>query len=163
MTYEGWGSRRKLVDDYYKTLDLATQSAVASLLSALNEVTARLTASGNLEGIGNLIRLMEQDGYNYEKARFTPMNQEASATVGKTAWSLSNFNVICYGLTEGPVFRSQTGIATFPKNRLFEYTSNDLEHRYRMNISSLANLPSLIVSEAMPGGDPRTPAVSGDH
>ena len=56
VTYEGWGSRRKLVEDYYKTLDLATQSAVASLLSALNEVTARLTASGNLEGISNLIR-----------------------------------------------------------------------------------------------------------
>ena len=157
MTYEGWGSRRKLVEDYYKTLDLATQSAVASLLSALNEVTARLTASGNLEGIGNLIRLMEQDGYNYEKGTFAPMGQEA-ATGGGKMWSLSSYNLICYGSPEGPVFQSQTGIAKFPKDRLFEYTNDDLKNRYEKDVRSLATLPALIVAEAMPGGDPRTPA-----
>ena len=72
VTYEAWGNRRNLVEDYYKTLDPATQFAIAALLSALNEVTARLTASGNLDGISNLIRLMEQDGYKYEKSTFIP-------------------------------------------------------------------------------------------
>ena len=158
MTYEAWGNRRKLVEDYYKTLDPATQFAIAALLSALNEVTARLTASGNLDGISNLIRLMEQDGYKYEQSTFMPMSQEASATGGKTMWSLFNFNLICYGLTEGPVFRSQTGTATFPKKRLFEYTSDELKHRYSNDVRSLAELPALIVAEARPGGDPRTPA-----
>ena len=158
VTYEGFGSRRKLVEDYYRTLDPTTQAAAASLLSALNEVTARMTVSGNLDGIDNLVRLMEQDGYNYEKGRFVPMDQRASATGKTTTWSLSNFNLICYGRTDGPVFRSHAGIATFPKNRLFEYTSDDLAHRYRTNVRSLAGLPSLVVSEALPGKEPKTPA-----
>lgn len=158
VTYEAFGNRRKLVEDYYKTLNPATQAAAASLLSALNEMTARMAVSGNLDGIDNLVRLMEQDGYNYEKGRFAPMDQRASATGRTTAWSLSNFNLICYGRTDGPVFRSHTGTATFPENRLFEYTSDDLAHRYRTNVRSLAGLPSLVVSEARPGGDPKTPA-----
>ena len=162
VTYEGWGNRRKLVEDYYKTLDPATQSAVASLLSALNAVAARLAASGNIDGIGNLIRLMEQDGYNYENGTFMPMDQGASATGGKTMWSLSNFNLICYSRTEEPVFRSQTGNATFLRNRLFEHTSDELKHQYEDDLGSLAKLPSLIVAEAKPGGKPGTPAFLAD-
>ena len=162
VTYEGWGDRRRLVEDYYETLDLATQSAVASLLSALNEMAARLTASGNLDEIGNLIRLMEQDGYTYENGTFMPMNQGAPTTGRKTMWSLSNFNLICYGLTNGPVFRIQTGNATFFRNRLFEHTSDELKHQYKDDLGSLAKLPSLIVAEAMPGGEPVTPAFLAD-
>ena len=158
VTYVGWGSRRKLVGDYYTTLGPVTQSAVASLLSALNEVSARLTASGSLEGMGNLIRLMKQDGYNYKKGRFVPMNQEASATGERAAWSLSHFNLICHGQATGPVFSNQTGIATFPKHRLFEYTSEDLEQRYREDVRSLAKFPALVVAETRPGGNPSTPA-----
>ena len=108
--------------------------------------------------MGNLIRLMEQDGYNYENGRFVPMNQRASATGRTPAWSLSNFNLICYGLSDGPIFRSHAGIATFPKHRLFEYTSDDMARRYRADVRSLAGLPSLVVSEALPGKDPKTPA-----
>ena len=50
------------------------------------------------------------------------------------------------------------GTGTFPKNRLFEYTSDDLKHRYEEDVPSLAKLPALVVAEAKPGGDPKTPA-----
>ena len=57
------------------------------------------------------------------------------------------------------MFRSQMGTAAFPRHRLFEYTSDDLKHRYEGDVHSLAKLPALIVAEAQPGGDPETPAV----
>ena len=73
-------------------------------------------------------------------------------------WSLSTYSLICYGLPEAPVFRSQMGTGTFPKDRLVEYTSDDLKHRYEKDVPSLAKLPALVVAEANPGGDPITPA-----
>ena len=87
-----------------------------------------------------------------------PVGQEESATGGPTTWSLSTYSLICYGSPKAPVFRGQTGTAEFSKDRLFEQTSDDLKHRYKGDVSSLAKLPALIVAEANPGGDPKTPA-----
>ena len=87
-----------------------------------------------------------------------PVGQEESATGRPTTWSLSTYSLICYGSPKAPVFRGQTDTAAFPKDRLFEHTSDDLKHRYEGDVSSLAKLPALIVAEANPGGDPKTPA-----
>ena len=74
------------------------------------------------------------------------------------SWSLSTYNLICYGHSEAPVFRKPAGIGTFPKERMFEHTIDHLRSRYKSDVSLLAKLPALIVSEARPGGIPRTPA-----
>ena len=158
VTYEAWGSRRKLVEDYYKTLNLARQPDIAMLLSAVNETTVQLTAHGNPEGISNLIRLMKRDGYNYDDGTFKPVRQEESVVERSMMWSLSAYSLICYGLPEGPVFRSPTGIGTFPRDRLFEHTSDELKRRYEKDVPSLSTLPALFVAEAMPGGETKTPA-----
>ena len=74
------------------------------------------------------------------------------------SWSLSTYSLICYGHPEDPVFRKPIGIGTFPKERMFEYTSDHLRSRYENDVSLLAKLPALIVAEAMPGGVPKTPS-----
>ena len=53
------GGRRKLVEDCYRTLNLARQPDIAMLLPAVNEATVRLTADGDSEGLSYLIRLIE--------------------------------------------------------------------------------------------------------
>ena len=158
VTYEAWGSRRKLVEDYYKTLNLASQSDIAMLFSAVNEATVRLTAGGESEGLSDLIRLMKRDGYGYEDGTFMPLVPAASASGRSTTSSLSTYSLICYGNAEATVFRSPSGIATFRKDRLFEYTSDELKKRYEADLASLVQLPALVVAEASPGGDPQTPA-----
>ncbi len=158
VTYEAWGSRRQLVKDYYKTLNLARQSDIAMLFSAVNEATVRLTADGGSEGLSDLIRLMKGDGYGYEDGTFMPLVREESASGRSTTWSLSTYSLICYGSSEATVFRSPSGTGTFPKDRLFEYTSDELKDRYEADLPSLAQLPALVVAEASPGGDPQTPA-----
>ena len=141
-----------------KTLNLAKQSDIAMLFSAVNETTVRLAADGEFEGLSDLIRLMKRDGYSYEDGTFMPLGPEGSASGRSTTWSLSTYSLICYGRPEATVFRSPIGTATFPKDRLFEYTSDDLKDRYEADLPSLAQLPALIVAEANPGGDPKTPA-----
>ena len=74
------------------------------------------------------------------------------------SWSLSTYSLICYGHPKVPVFQKPIGIGTFPKERMFEYTSNHLRSCYENDVSMLAKLPALIVAEAKPGGVPKTPA-----
>ena len=158
VTYEAWGNRRELVEDYYHTLNLAKESDIAKLFSAVNEATVRIAANGEIEGLSDLIRLMQRDGYSYEDGTFMPRGPEESPSGRSTTWSVSAYSLICYGGPEATVFRSPVGTGTFRKDRLFEYTSDDLKDRYEADLSSLAQLPALFVAEAKPGGHPNTPA-----
>ena len=73
-------------------------------------------------------------------------------------WSLSEYNLICYGITDLDIFHHWTGEARFNSSRLFEHTNDDLQTRYQNNLSGLAELPTLVVAEALPGNKPLTPA-----
>lgn len=156
VTYRAWGSCRQLVEEYYKTRDLGSQRSVAILLSAMNEAMVRLTGGGDMPDMTDLVRLMKQDGYVYRDNEFIPAGQEDTAM--PVRWLTPTYNLICYGGSNATVFQGQTSIGTFRKERLFEYTSQDLKHQYEHDIPSLARLPALIVAEARPGGKPKTPA-----
>ena len=73
-------------------------------------------------------------------------------------WSLSRYNLICYGGVDSDIFRSSSGSARFKSSRLFEYTSEHLVQHYKSNLESLAELPTLVVAECFPNGNPKTPA-----
>ena len=73
-------------------------------------------------------------------------------------WSLSEYNLICYGRTDLDIFRHWTGEARFDSSRLFECTNDDLQTRYQNNLPGLAELPTLVVAETLPGNEPLTPA-----
>lgn len=158
VTYEDWGNRRQLVENYYRTRDFRSPQSVEMLLSAMNEAIARLAARGDMPDMANLVRLMKQDGYVYRDDRFIPAGQEDAAMESPIRWLAPTYNLICYGGPQAKVFRGQTGIGTFRRERLFEYTSDDLVHRFENAVHSLAQLPALIVAEAIPGGEPETPA-----
>lgn len=73
-------------------------------------------------------------------------------------WSLSEYNLICYGHTAPDIFHHLTGEARFDASRLFEYTNEDLRTRYKDNLSILAELPTLVVAETQQIKEPSTPA-----
>ena len=73
-------------------------------------------------------------------------------------WSLSKYNLICYGNTKRNIFQLWTGNADFDFSRLFEYTNSDISARYENNLSGLAELPTLVVAECIPHKAPVTPA-----
>ena len=158
VTYEAWGNRRQLVEDYYRTSDFGSQHSISMLLSAVNEAIARLAAHGDVPDMPDLVRLMERDGYVYRDDRFIPAGQEDTAVESPIRWLAPTYNLICYGGPQATVFRGQKGIGTFRRERLFEYTSDDLIHQYGNAVPSLAEMPALIVAEAKPGGEPETPA-----
>ena len=59
---------------------------------------------------------------------------------------------------EGDVFLSKSGTGRFLRSRLFDHTDDNLVDRYKDDLAGLAELPALIVAEAMPNGSTRTPA-----
>lgn len=73
-------------------------------------------------------------------------------------WLLSHYNLICYGLAEETVFLSRSGTGCFLRSRLFEHTDDNLVDQYKDDLAGLAELPALIVAEAIPNGFTRTPA-----
>ena len=73
-------------------------------------------------------------------------------------WSLSQFNLICYGSSDSEIFLNKSGKANFPRERLFEYTSKVLKNCYQDDLTRLAGLPTLVVAEADPKYRRRTPA-----
>lgn len=73
-------------------------------------------------------------------------------------WLQSHYNLICYGHSDFDVFRSKSGTSRFPDGRVFEATDTHLSEHYKSNLSKLAELPTLVVAEAMPNGNTRTPA-----
>lgn len=158
VTYEAWGQRRKLVEDYFATLNPTRQFDIALLLSVVNETAARLRTDGGAEGLRDLIRLMARDGYRHEDGVFIPAGQKGPVTEEPMMWSLAAYNLICYGDPDTPALKSRSGHDTFPKERLFECTSDILQRRHQTDLSLLAKLPTLVVAEAEPGGEPDTPA-----
>ena len=79
-------------------------------------------------------------------------------TDNRMNWSLSEYNLICYASLNREIFRSPSGTADFMKERLFEYTAGSLKASYESNLASLAELPTLVVAECNPVGEPKTPA-----
>ena len=73
-------------------------------------------------------------------------------------WLQSHYNLICYGHSGDNIFQTNSGIGRFLKTRLFEHTDTRLAERYKGNLSKLAELPTLIVTEAMPNGNAQSPA-----
>ena len=73
-------------------------------------------------------------------------------------WSLSEYNLICYGSTNRNIFQLWTGNADFDFPRLFEHTNSDISTRFENNLSGLAELPTLVVAECVPHQEPLTPA-----
>ena len=73
-------------------------------------------------------------------------------------WLRSHYNLICHGRCDIEVFRSKSGTARFPKARLFEHTNAQVAQHYGGDLSKLAELPTLVVAEALPNGSARTPA-----
>lgn len=73
-------------------------------------------------------------------------------------WLQTHYNLICYGHSDDDVFRSRSGTSWFPKSRVFEATDAHLSEHYESDLSRLAELPTLVVAEAMPNGSTRTPA-----
>ena len=160
VRYEPWGSRRKLVDDYYQSIDLTDPENLGTLLSALGEVVRRLRADGDTDTVTDLLSAMIRSGYRYDgDAAFRPVLRTTSQGGANMAWSLSHYNLICYSNADRLELQTQTGVGSFPKERLFEHTSEDLTERYKLDLSALAELPTMIVAEADPGGEPEKPAV----
>lgn len=62
-------------------------------------------------------------------------------------WSQSHFNLIVAGDDGLPIFHSASGQQSFPADRLFEYTEEELRARYDENIGNLAEMPALVVPE----------------
>ena len=73
-------------------------------------------------------------------------------------WLQSHYNLICYGHSDDNIFRTKSGIGRFLKARLFEHTDPSLVEHYQGDVSRLAELPTLIVAEAMPNGSAQSPA-----
>lgn len=73
-------------------------------------------------------------------------------------WSLEYYNLICYGNPSSVIFKHSSGNSSFPTERLFEYTDDDVMERFEGNIAALSELPTLVVAEANPRGESSTPA-----
>ena len=73
-------------------------------------------------------------------------------------WMQYHYNLICYGHSDMPVFRNKLGNGRFPKDRLFEHTAPELKQRYEDSLSSLVELPTLVVAETFRHRKTRTPA-----
>ena len=73
-------------------------------------------------------------------------------------WLQSHYNLICYSNSSDTIFQTNSGIGRFFKSRLFEYTDPPLLERYKSDLSRLAELPTLIVAEAIPNGNAQSPA-----
>ena len=72
-------------------------------------------------------------------------------------WSQSHFNLIVIGNDNHPIFHRVSGQESFPADRLFEYTEEELKARYNDGIGNLAEMPALVVPE-MRGPNERQPA-----
>ena len=60
----------------------------------------------------------------------------------------AHYNFIVFGDASGPMFEQSSGDATFPAERLFEYTDSELRDRYQNDFAGLARMPALVVAES---------------
>ena len=74
-------------------------------------------------------------------------------------WSLEYYNLICYTFPSSEIFKNYSGNSSFPSERLFEGTSDEVMERFEGNIGILSELPALVVAEVTdPRGESSTPA-----
>ncbi len=63
-------------------------------------------------------------------------------------WSLTEFNLIVVGnMRDDPIFAQESGRCSFPRQRLFEFTDQNLQDRYRGDFANLGNLPAIVTTE----------------
>ena len=66
-------------------------------------------------------------------------------------WSMTEYNLIVCADTEDPMFTNASGRSSFPADRLFEYTGDELKQRYQNKQASLSDLPTLVLGEIRTG------------
>ena len=62
-------------------------------------------------------------------------------------WRLDQFNLICYGSANHPIFENPAGPAEFWGGRMFEFTAPEIKDHYAQDISQLMYLPTVVVAE----------------
>lgn len=62
-------------------------------------------------------------------------------------WRSDQFNLICYGNLDEPIFKNTVGRAEFDGRRMFEFTAPEIKKQYQIDISKLAYLPTIVVAE----------------
>ena len=62
-------------------------------------------------------------------------------------WSQTHYNLIVNGNINNPIFHNATGQDTFPAQRLFESTANELKTKYASARASLSEMLALVVAE----------------
>ena len=72
---------------------------------------------------------------------------------------MTQYNLMVYADTEDPIFTNLSGRSSFPADRLFEYTDDELKERYQNDLASLSGLPTLVLGELR--GGQAAPAVLG--
>ena len=66
-------------------------------------------------------------------------------------WSRTQYNLIVYPDADNPIFRNPSGRYSFPVDRLFDYTNDELKHRYQNDLAGLSELPTLVLGEVSKG------------
>ena len=61
------------------------------------------------------------------------------------------YNLIVYADTEDPIFTNPSGRSSFPADRLFEYTDDELKQTYQNDLAALSELPTLVLGEIRKG------------
>ena len=62
-------------------------------------------------------------------------------------WRLDQFNLICYGIADEPIFKNMAGRAEFEGSRMLEFTAPEIKGYYKADIRKLAYLPTIVVAE----------------
>ena len=131
----------------------AYNSAITSLVEEL--VYERKTELLRQEEFAQSLGFPFEESGNFS-GRFPETNDVEESSMN---WSLNAYNLIVYSDTDAPIFRSQTGTSSFPVDRLFEHTNDNLKEKFQDNLAGLSELPTLVLGEVYNGQG--TPAVFG--
>lgn len=69
-------------------------------------------------------------------------------------WRLYQFNLVCYGGTDDPIFKNSAGRTEFERSRVLDGTTPALKEIYSHDISKLMYLPTVVVAELGSAGQP---------
>ena len=75
-------------------------------------------------------------------------------------WSQTRYNLIVQGSAGAPLFRNNTGTASFRVDRMFGGTEDELISRYENDMAGLSEMLALIVPELYPREGPQPAFVS---
>ncbi len=68
------------------------------------------------------------------------------------------FNLVVHGAWAAPIFDKASGHASFPADRLFEYTGDSVRDRFSDDLALISKLPTLLVAEVGQRAKTQTPA-----